>query len=333
MNYYDIRVQNSMYSIQILYYKNHAGKLSICTEFHHANDWTDEQKSQLIESLMLHIPIMPLFFTENADGHTVVLDGIHRLTSIFEFLDEKFCLEKLVYLKEYEHCVFSELPKKYRTQILGTQLQVYELDGQCGYAVKNDFFRRINTCGISPTVQEIRTILTSKRVRKILKKMSSSKEFLRVVKRGRKKTDLELQELCLYYLLYNQIYHERERMTDSINLNYALDTMMDILDHTDNSIEYMYDDFCKTMEKCYALLGETSLTANKALFAVWGVFLKKLQISYNELEAKRNYAVTLQKKYLGSERYKVVFGKTAETKEDIELQFGMVQRILEDLDL
>lgn len=47
--------------------------------------WTRSQKTRLIESILLGIPLPPIFVAQRSDGVWDVIDGLQRLSSIFEF--------------------------------------------------------------------------------------------------------------------------------------------------------------------------------------------------------------------------------------------------------
>ena len=69
------------------------GELDIHPEFQRFFRWSLRQKSRLIESLLLGIPIPQIFVAQRPDGIWDVVDGLQRLSTIFEFagilLDEK----------------------------------------------------------------------------------------------------------------------------------------------------------------------------------------------------------------------------------------------------
>ena len=107
------------------------GKLILHPEFQRNLLWKEKQQSLLIESLMLKIPIPAFYFDEDADGVRTVIDGMQRLTTIFNFVKGKFRLWGLQYLKQCEGCTFEELEWKYRSRIEDTQLAVNILDARC----------------------------------------------------------------------------------------------------------------------------------------------------------------------------------------------------------
>ena len=64
------------------------GELDIHPEFQRYYRWSDEQKSRLIESLLLGIPIPSIFVSQREDGVWDVIDGLQRLSTILEFAGE-----------------------------------------------------------------------------------------------------------------------------------------------------------------------------------------------------------------------------------------------------
>ncbi len=62
------------------------GDIDIHPEFQRIFRWDIDQKSRLIESLLLRIPIPPIFVSQRDDGIWDVIDGVQRLSTIFEFI-------------------------------------------------------------------------------------------------------------------------------------------------------------------------------------------------------------------------------------------------------
>jgi uncharacterized protein with ParB-like and HNH nuclease domain len=48
--------------------------------------WDEDRKSKLIESIFLGIPIPSIFVAQRSDGVWDVVDGLQRLSTIFELL-------------------------------------------------------------------------------------------------------------------------------------------------------------------------------------------------------------------------------------------------------
>lgn len=60
--------------------------MDIHPEFQRIFRWNPEQKSRLIESILLKIPIPPIFVSQRQDGVWDVIDGVQRLSTILEFI-------------------------------------------------------------------------------------------------------------------------------------------------------------------------------------------------------------------------------------------------------
>src|SRR5262245_44345930 len=63
-------------------------ELDVHPEFQRMFRWTDSQKTRLIESILLGIPIPPIFVAQRKDGVWDVVDGVQRLSTILEFVGQ-----------------------------------------------------------------------------------------------------------------------------------------------------------------------------------------------------------------------------------------------------
>src|SRR5688572_10787661 len=62
------------------------GELVINPDFQRFFRWTDLQKSKLIESLLLGIPIPSIFVFQREDGIWELVDGLQRVSSLIQFM-------------------------------------------------------------------------------------------------------------------------------------------------------------------------------------------------------------------------------------------------------
>ncbi|WP_045877526.1 DUF262 domain-containing protein [Pseudofrankia sp. DC12] len=62
------------------------GDIEIHPEFQRIFRWDNEQKSGLIESILLGIPVPPIFVSQRADGVWDVIDGVQRLSTVLQFV-------------------------------------------------------------------------------------------------------------------------------------------------------------------------------------------------------------------------------------------------------
>ncbi|EDN69499.1 conserved hypothetical protein [Beggiatoa sp. PS] len=60
-------------------------ELIISPEYQSLSRWDEQQQSQFIESLILELPVPPLFVIEKADSVYELIDGLQRLSSYLHF--------------------------------------------------------------------------------------------------------------------------------------------------------------------------------------------------------------------------------------------------------
>lgn len=61
-------------------------ELNIIPEFQRLFRWTPERKSNFVESILIGIPIPPVFVYENKDGTWELIDGLQRISTVLEFM-------------------------------------------------------------------------------------------------------------------------------------------------------------------------------------------------------------------------------------------------------
>ena len=135
---------------------------------------TDE--SLLIESLLLEIPIPAIFLANDKyNGIQVlnVVDGQHRLTAFFRFWENKFALQELNLLSEYNKRNFSQLDITIQSKLASSTIQQIIFKEFPGKDVELEIFNRYNK-GTKPlTPQEIRNAIYSSKVNQYVNKFCS----------------------------------------------------------------------------------------------------------------------------------------------------------------
>ena len=86
--------------------------------------WDNGRASRLIESLILNIPIPPLYFAETKDARFEVIDGHQRVRSIARYLTNQFGLSGLRVLSEYKAKRFHQLPEREQRFLTTRSLRV-----------------------------------------------------------------------------------------------------------------------------------------------------------------------------------------------------------------
>lgn len=88
--------------------------------------WNKVQKSQLIESIFLKIPLPAFYFDASDDDKWQIIDGLQRIGTIKEYVvDKSFALFGMEFLKDLNGCKFDQLPRALQRRIEETNLNAY----------------------------------------------------------------------------------------------------------------------------------------------------------------------------------------------------------------
>ncbi|WP_424136320.1 DUF262 domain-containing protein [Roseomonas chloroacetimidivorans] len=160
------------------------GDLVINPNFQRLFSWNDSQKSKLIESLLLGIPIPSIFVFETEDARWELIDGLQRISTVLEFMgilkDTKAgteyppsVLEATKYLPSLHNVVWEksdrvtdvpleeqvELDKSYQLTIRRARIGVEILKRPSDNNTKYDLFQRLNAGGTQANAQELRNCI------------------------------------------------------------------------------------------------------------------------------------------------------------------------------
>jgi hypothetical protein len=158
-------------------------EIIIDPEFQRFFRWEISQKSKLIESLLLGIPLPSIFVFEKEDGKWELIDGLQRVSTILEFMGKLRCpsggteppsiLEATKYLPSLHNAVWerSELipdvpldlqhaiEKSHQLLVRRARIGVEILKRPSDDQTKFDLFQRLNAGGSQANAQELRNCI------------------------------------------------------------------------------------------------------------------------------------------------------------------------------
>lgn len=186
-------------------------EIIIDPEFQRLFRWDTYQKTRFIESVLIGIPVPPIFVAEDEHGRWELVDGLQRISSIFSFfgilktLPDKnnwiFCKGDLV--PELENLGCRDLPLKFQLNIKRSSCRVEIIKWNSAFDMRYELFNRLNTGGSVLKDQEIRNAIfrgVSKEFNKFLRRCSVGEKFVELI--GPTKRQLEelyMDELVLRY--------------------------------------------------------------------------------------------------------------------------------------
>ena len=92
----EVRVTRAQYStLHIKRLVENREELIIDPDFQRENVWKNKQGAELVESILMGIPIPVMYLFEMRDGKKQVVDGRQRISAILDFLNDKLVLKDL----------------------------------------------------------------------------------------------------------------------------------------------------------------------------------------------------------------------------------------------
>lgn len=155
-------------------------ELVVSPPFQRLFRWTPLQKAHLIESLLIGIPIPPVFVYEQPSGVWELIDGLQRISTILEFAgilndaEGKPVKPSILFGTEYLPSLDGSaydldaatvsgashyIPRSMQLQFKRAKLDVQILRSKSDEVAKYDVFQRLNSQGSPLEAQEMRTCL------------------------------------------------------------------------------------------------------------------------------------------------------------------------------
>ncbi|WP_327088460.1 DUF262 domain-containing protein [Nonomuraea sp. NBC_01738] len=200
-------------------------ELVIRPEFQRLFRWSIEQKSRLIESIFLGIPLPSIFVMQRHDGVWEVIDGLQRLSTILEFMGELLdeetgklrtasTLRKTRYLPSLNNLRYEDedggcsLTTGQRIAFKRSKLDFKILLPESDEKAKYELFDRLNSGGESPSAQEVRNAQIIMRDRSLFEwiyGLSNGESFSECVAITSNKSDeqYDVELVCRFMALMN----------------------------------------------------------------------------------------------------------------------------------
>jgi hypothetical protein len=155
------------------------GQIFLKPDFQRRDVWDTERRSRFIESIIMNIPLPPVFLGEVEYGKWAVLDGRQRLTSIYEFRRGSFRLTGLKIWKELNGKNFEDLQNADLDKFLLRQfIPAVIVKKESAPRVQYEVFDRLNTGGVVALPMEIRNAVYQGAFNKLLHGLSEAPDFL-----------------------------------------------------------------------------------------------------------------------------------------------------------
>lgn len=287
--------------------------------------WSNKQKSQLIESIFLNIPLPAFYFDATNQNKWVIIDGLQRLTSIKEFVvDKTLKLSEMEFLSDLNGKTYDQIPRSLQRRIDETDITAYIVNPATPPNVKYNIFKRINTGGLVLEPQEIRNALFQGSSTRYLKKLAQCEAFISATGKSIHSDRMQDREFCLRYVAFTALplVEYKGNLDDWLNR-----AMIYLNKQNDADFEHMFSKFCNVMRYSEELFGNHAFRKmasdgrrrpiNKAIFEGWSYIIYNLsEKQAADLLGKREElcqsfislcdSYSFQSNLRGSDRYSVM---------------------------
>lgn len=250
------------------------GEMDIHPEFQRVFRWSDYQKTKLIESIMLNIPIPSIFVNQNEDGVWDIIDGVQRLSTIFQFVgifkDEEgeqlpaFVLQKTDYLPSFAGVQWTNtipelsFTKEQQLFFKRARIDIVIMKKESDPNTKYELFQRLNTGGTTLSDQEVRNclmIMTKKSFYEFTLKLEQSEAYRNCIPITDRKADEQFRmELVLRLMVAKFI--DWDNITQYSEFSELLDKETLKLCEIDINYEQFFERFNGAFNLLYGVLGE-----------------------------------------------------------------------------
>lgn len=248
-------------------------EIDLAPTFQRRLRWTRAQQSRLIESVIMNVPIPPVFLGEYEPGRYLVLDGRQRLTALYEYLTNRYRLSGLEVWNELVGKKFLNL-QKMQVQGLSSPAQAITrrfvpavlILHESVPEVKYEVFDRLNTGGVIAEPMEVRNAIYYGPFNDLLHEVSEMEDFRRLwgipldakarSRNGTYKRMADL-EMALRFFAFQDYKKFDGRLKGFLN------DFMSERNNAYNNNKVLIDQdralFMQTMKRALFLLGESAL--------------------------------------------------------------------------
>jgi len=311
--------QMSIGELMNLYRDN---EMDIHPEFQRLFRWSNYQKTKLIESIMLNIPIPPIFVSQSEDGVWDIIDGVQRLSTIFQFVgllkDEKdeflapLVLQKTDYLPSFAGMNWDNTIKEFsftkeqQLYFKRSRLDITIMKKESDPNTKYELFQRLNTGGTLLSYQEVRNclmIMANKKFYEFVEELEKNINFQNTIPISDRKSDEQYRmELLLRLLVAFEInwdtIGEYEDFSELLDKEVIKVCEVENYNYNDKKIK-----FEKTFNLLYGIMGEDVFKKYNGVKHM-GPFLNSsyqaiscgVYHNINEILIKENYLEWLEQK-------------------------------------
>lgn len=343
---YNIKVERGFYTIFELKrkYDSNVKRIILDSDFQRESVWKPSQKAELVESILMGLPLPIFYFNQDKLGRLIVIDGRQRLTALFEYMSNDWALKGLKVLDELNGRKFKDLDPIVQAQIEDYQIQAHVIQPPTPDRIKFDIFDRVNRAGTQLNKQEIRNALYQGKATKLLNEIVQSKKFeLATGGAFNKNARMKDKYLVLRFLAF-ELYFSGKILEGGNKYVYKNDidellglTMEYINEMTDEEVHELKSITLKALDNIYKYLGENAFRMvrsngsrspiNMNVFEV----LMHLMVCISQTDIKKDMLNMKVEEMKENEDFKDAIGNHRDSWMKVEKRYAIADKIVEDI--
>jgi len=248
--------QSADWTIAALRDKFDRGLLHLQPKFQREYVWglRPELPSRLIESLLLEIPIPPIYFGKDAEGRLEMIDGQQRLTTLMHFVSNEFPLRKLNHMASLNQKYFRDLTKPQQERILDAQIRSIVIDAAGNNNLRYEVFERLNRGSMVLNEQELRNCVYRGPFNDLLAELEADMYWRKVKGGDAPEPRFKEREMILRYFAFaNRLANYTGNLKRFLN-----EYMGQYAPREPDALKAHAASFKQTMQNIYAVFGSNS---------------------------------------------------------------------------
>ena len=256
----NVKVSRDVFSVYELKRKfDERETVKLDPDFQREDVWKRKQQSELIESILMGIPLPVMYFAEDKYGNLQVIDGRQRLTALFKFLDNDFNISSSPVLTHIKGKKFKELDQKEQIKLEDYQLIVYIIKPQTPDRIKFDIFDRVNRGGTQLNKQEMRNALYQGKSTVLLKELSQEQIFKKATGNAINSKRMKDRYLIIRFLGFYLYFEKQIDVEYKSDIDDFLGKIMEYINNLDDRLVDKFKKiFIKSMKNSFDILGENA---------------------------------------------------------------------------
>ena len=332
----EVDIGNAEFSVFEWLRKLEKNQLEINPEFQRHLVWSDKQKCRFIESVLLNIPLPPIYVNEDTSGKFIIVDGLQRTTTLRDFTASEFRLKHLEVLKNLNGKSFQDLDFKLQAKIEDKQLRIYIIKPKVPISMVYDIFNRINTGGTQLNRQEIRNCIFIGKSTRLLKELSEQDFFKEAIDFGISSKRMKDREAILRFFAFHIFDYSLDYKVDMDE--FLGNTMKAINQMDDEDIELLKTEFERVMRQTLDFFGKRNFRLpttnskgriNIALMESVGKFFAHKEDDF--LEKNKDKILQNYDRLLADQAFQESISLATGDRQRVRARFELVEEILGDV--